>query len=733
MKPDLKKIIGIISVSIFILIIGVFLLKKDYKNNNELIIKYKDPNEIKLLTFKNFFELEKNKKILQSDKNIEFISKNNKYKITYLPNDPELGSQNYLKQINADLAWTFSHDAPNVTIAVIDSGIDLNHPDLKNNIWKNKNEIPNDGVDNDGNGYIDDVYGWDFVNNVSDSGVKLSVGYKKYAVNHGTVVAGIIGAVGDNNEGISGIAWNTKIMSLRAIDSTGEGNTYNIARAIDYAIKNGADVINLSFVGNENDPILADAIRRASKANIAVVAAAGNEINPGIDLDLVPRYPVCYDFNENTVFGVGSVDNKNVLSYFSNFGSNCVDIMAPGENFKSTQVYYPQLFDFKDKYGGGYSGTSVSAPLVSGTIALIKSIDPNFTIQEIYKIIQDSATNISLRNFDKRKQIGAGLLNVNNALIKARKLSSSRARLILTMPQVSTNYTVKIFDQKNNSSKEINLKARGVNGFKNYYNIKSGDVNGDKKQEIIISSTNSSGTYINTYDQNFKNINSFRLNFTSPVSIDIADIYKTGREKIIISTPVAYEPKIYIYEANGKLLTNFKAYTKNVKTGMSIAVCDVDRDYQDEIITVPKKGGGPHVLMYSKNGEIKGQFFAGNKDFKGGLNIACEDINNDKKSEIIITPQSQNMPYVLIYDINGNLLSSFMAYDKNFKGEININVSDTDFDYQNEIITSTGNGNVPYVKIFDSYGDLKKEFFAYSEKLKTGVTLTTLQKDAENN
>ncbi len=733
MKPDLKIKIGIISISIISLIVAFIFVSKNNNTNNELVVKYKNSDRIELLRFDNKKSLKITKNNLENDEGVKYVSNNNKYKIAYLPNDPDLPSQDYLKQIRADLAWTFSRNSKDVVVAVIDTGIDTNHPDLKDNIWWNKNEIDADNIDNDNNGYIDDIYGWDFVNNSADSGIKISRGFKKYAVNHGTVVAGIIGAVGNNNEGISGVTWNVQIMSLRAIDSQGEGNTYNIARAIDYAIKNNVDVINLSFVGNENDPILADAIRRASEAQIAIVAAAGNEINPGMDLNVYPKYPVCYDFNENTVFGVGSVNKNNLLSTFSNYGSNCIDILAPGENLKSTTVFYPDLFDFKEKYGSEYSGTSLSAPLVSGTIALIKSINPSLTVQEIYKIIKDSAKNIAFENFDKRKQIGAGLLDVNNALIMTRSISLNRQVSIITLPKTSYNYSLKIFHQENEDIEQKILKEKNVNGFKNTYNIKTGDLNGDKKQEIVIASTNNIGTQINIYDENFKNIGSFKLQYKNPIGLEIADLYKTGREKIIVSSPVGYEPKISIYDIDGTLLKSFPIYTKGLKTGISIAVCDIDNDFQKEIITAPKKGAAPHVLFYSKEGVLKGQFFAGNKQFKGGLNIACGDLNNDKKNELVITTESLNFPYVLVYNKNGELLSSFLAYEENFRNELVASIADIDFDYQNEIILNTTSGNASQIKIFDIYGDLKKEFFAYDSKDKSGVALTVFKKNATNN
>ncbi len=733
MKPVFNSKIGIF---LALVLLTSFCFQKENQNdqNDQLIIKYKNSNKLELLNIDK--NLTKTKQSLKQNNDIEILGYNNKYYITSIPNDPSFSSQNYLKQINADLAWTFSSDAKDITVAVIDTGIDLNHSELKDNIWKNDMEIPDDNIDNDGNGFVDDIYGWDFVNNTNDVGIKISRGYKTYAVNHGTVVAGIIGAVGDNKEGITGVTWNVKLMSIRAINSQGEGNTYDISRAIYYAIRNKADIINLSFVGNENDPILADAIRKASNANIAIVASAGNEINPGINLDESPRYPVCYDFNKNTVFGVGSVNDKNILSVFSNYGTNCIDILAPGENFISTQAYYPSLYDFQTKYGINLSGTSLSAPLVSGAIALIKSIDKSLTNQEIYQILKNSAKNIGFINFTYRKQIGAGLLDVNKALIETRALKNSKHLNIVAVPRFGNINSIKLFDRKTGINTEVKISLPlGAKNKNNYYTIKSGDINGDNNDEIILASTNNSGTYISIYDQKLSMINNFKLNYNKPISMEIMDAYLSGREKIIIGSPSGYEAKISIYDQDGTLLNSFKTYNSNSKFGLSITKCDIDGDYKDEIITVPKKGGGPHVIYYTIDGQIKDSFFAGNKDFRGGLNIACGDTNNDDKNEIILTPETGGSSYSLIYNTDKNLISSFWNYDSKFNKEASLNLIDIDNDYKKEIAVNTNQGASPHVRIFDAWGNLKDQFFAFDQKQKNGVSLTSFIKkeDAKNN
>ncbi len=194
-----------------------------------------------------------------------------------MPNDPFFSSQWYLSKIKADSAWDKTSDSPDTVIAVIDSGVQINHPDLKDNIWHNEKEIVGDSKDNDGNGFIDDAFGWDFSNNVPDPSPKFNPGWNESGVSHGTMIAGIIAARGNNKIGVSGLTWRAKIMPLKALNDKGEGRISDVIRAIDYAVNNGADIINLSFVSFNYSEGLQEAIYRAHKAGVIIVAAATNK------------------------------------------------------------------------------------------------------------------------------------------------------------------------------------------------------------------------------------------------------------------------------------------------------------------------------------------------------------------------------------------------------------------------------------------------------------------------
>jgi len=273
-------------------------------------------------------------------------------------NDPLNSELYYLDEIRAGDAWDYTTGSNRVVVAVIDTGIDIDHPDIYENIWINSDEIPGDNLDNDNNGYIDDINGWDFIRDESDPNPKFDAGYSELGIDHGTIVAGIIGAKGNNSYGISGVNWNVSLMSLIALDGYGNGNLIDVVDAIDYAVANGADIINMSLVGAVTDTNLSNAIERAYEAGVVVVAAVGNESvgdhgqDNSINLVTSPRYPVCIDgtVGDNHILGVGSIDILNKKSLFSNYGSECLDINAPGEYFYGLNIYQPIFSDYREKW-----------------------------------------------------------------------------------------------------------------------------------------------------------------------------------------------------------------------------------------------------------------------------------------------------------------------------------------------------------------------------------------------
>ncbi len=206
------------------------------------------------------------------------------------PNDGLIGNQWYLDTIEAQQAWETTQGNAGVIVAVLDSGVDIDHEDLMANIYWNPGEIAGDLIDNDGNGFVDDVNGWDFYSNDANARPEITGEPTDIGVHHGTVIAGLIGAKGNNNRGVAGVNWNVSILPVRVLNTEGDGTFETIISGIDYAVAQGADVINLSFVGEFDSESLRTSIANAHDNGVVVVAALGN-LEGGRDLDVDPLFP----------------------------------------------------------------------------------------------------------------------------------------------------------------------------------------------------------------------------------------------------------------------------------------------------------------------------------------------------------------------------------------------------------------------------------------------------------
>lgn len=309
---------------------------------------------------------------LRADRSIRRVGFDYIYSIAAAPNDTryaELWSMNNTGQtggtadadIDAPEAWDLSTGSANVIVAVIDTGVDYNHPDLSPNMWHNPGETPGNGIDDDGNGYVDDIYGMDGCNNDADP---MDDHY------HGTHCAGTIGAKGNDGYGVVGVCWNVKIMALKFLNASGSGSTSDAVECMNYMIdqkQRGRNIVvaSNSWGGSGSDQSLLDAINAAGNLGILFTAAAGNN---GTNNDSTPFYPACY--NSNYVIAVAATDHNDALASFSNWGASTVDLGAPGVNILS------------DKPGSAFqalNGTSMATPHVSGTIGLLAAIFPNDT------------------------------------------------------------------------------------------------------------------------------------------------------------------------------------------------------------------------------------------------------------------------------------------------------------------------------------------------------------------
>jgi len=294
-------------------------------------------------------------------------------------------------------AWAIHPNASDRVVAILDTGIDYNHEDLKANVWRNAKEIPGNGKDDDKNGYVDDVRGWNFVLGTADNTDDND---------HGSICAGIIGAESNNGKGTRGIAGNVKLMALKSLDKAGLGTTASAIEAIRYAVDNGANVINASWGGGAFDPALYDVVKWAGERGVLFVAAAGNDAKDN-DQDPNPTYPA--SFRLPTVISVAAYDNRDGLANFSNIGRTSVHLGAPGVKIFSTARLGTYRFG---------EGTSFAAPYVSGAAALVSSFVPTLDASALRDRIL--ATTEVINYYQKELIATAGRLNVRNALKDVR-------------------------------------------------------------------------------------------------------------------------------------------------------------------------------------------------------------------------------------------------------------------------------------------------------------------------
>jgi len=280
---------------------------------------------------------------------------------------PDRGGKDWgADAVNAPEVWEQGYTGEGVVVAVLDTGVDYNHDDLKNNIWTNSGEIADNGIDDDGNGYIDDFYGWNFDGN---NNTTMDVD------GHGTHVSGTIAGT-NNGFGVTGIAYDSQIMPVKVLDDTGSGTNTSVADGIYYAVDNGADVINLSLGGSLPSSEVSAAVEYASNQGVTVVMAAGNSGGQ------MPLYPARYA--DQYGIAVGAIDeNENMASFSNRAGSEELTyVTAPGVDIYST---------LPDNRYDSYSGTSMATPHIAGVVALMLSANPGLDNNEIRETLEETS------------------------------------------------------------------------------------------------------------------------------------------------------------------------------------------------------------------------------------------------------------------------------------------------------------------------------------------------------
>ncbi|MCF7963274.1 MAG: S8 family serine peptidase [Pirellula sp.] len=464
----------------------------------------------------------------------------------------------------AEEAWNQDYvGSRSVVIGIIDEGVDINHPDLDANIWTNAFDTAGDGIDNDGNGYIDDIHGWDFFNN--DASV-----YDGSGDDHGTHVAGTIGAEGGNGLGVAGVNWQVTMIPSKFLGPTG-GSTSNAVKALDYLTdlktRHGINIVasSNSWGGGGYSAALHAAINRAAAADILFVAAAGNATSNN---DSVANYPSNYSTLQNStgatdkasyeaVIAVASITSTGLISSFSNYGANTVDIGAPGSSIVST---------LPGGTYGSYSGTSMATPHVSGAVALYASVHPQATSDQIRQAVLSSAKPTSSLS---GKSVTGGRLDVT-ALVQVVPPSTAPSVSIASasVSEGNSGSTSLVFN--------VTLSAASTNDVTVDFTTTPGTALAGSDY------TTTSGTLTFLAGQTTKTITvnvvgdtsvepneTFNVNLSNPVNAQIGTAIGTGS---IINDDVAVTPSLAINDVSGLESAGTFTFTVTLSTASANTV-----------------------------------------------------------------------------------------------------------------------------------------------------------------
>jgi subtilisin family serine protease len=672
-------------------------------------------DRVYLVTFDKTVPVEKMLGEYKDDPMVEYLQPNYIYEPDLIPNDPRYSEQYAHQLTQAETAWNISTGSSDIVIAVIGTGVDIDHPDLAANTWTNIDEIPGNNVDDDGNGYIDDVNGWNFYNHNNNP--------RPSGSSHETMVAGIIAAVGNNSEGICGVTWSSKIMPLRVAYTSAD-----VADAVEYARANNAHIINMSF-GNYDkakygDYLVKEMLDDAYEAGILPVATAGNDKSDW------KRYPAAL-YNVMAVAATDQNDRRARWGYGytgSNFGP-WVDIAAPGSDILSTIT------------GTGYdvgNGTSFSAPYVAGLGALLFSNDPTLTNIQVRAILENT-TDPVIGTDPEYLQIGTGRLNAWQAL--------STSGLSYPLGEITVPENKELFFE-DSGPVELVLFARG-----SFYKIEY--MAYDRTQWTLIDQGNPAldtgedglihlffdnpgiGTYmlrLTVTNGSYSHIDSkmfgiegnyqFNWPLNPPggrmrATAICMDIDEDGKNEIIQSSSGDSTGNGYthIWNEDGTNLAGWPQQLQESPSSSASAVGDVDGDGDYEVVTTTYMDGGVYVWNWQDGELMSGDW----PKFLGYLvraNPLLADLDGDGDAEIIVAHTGSG---IHVFQHDGTLVWSQEIW--NTQGAMA--AADLDGDCHIEIVVSGYSDTY----VLDRHGNISAYWPGGSHK---PVVIADLDKDGQH-
>ncbi len=629
------------------------------------------------------------------------------------PNDPYAIDQWFYEKIRMPEAWEKTTGSRKVVVAVIDGPMDIDHPDLVNNLWRNPAELKN-GKDDDGNGYTDDINGWDFIHMDPDPSPVTAGAKDALSLHHATTVAGIIGAEGNNSTAGAGMNWQVQIMSLQALDEEGRGLVSNVIKAIRYAIAKKVDVVNLSFVGEGFDTEFYDVIKDAYNAGIVVVAASGNDNDAleGGNLNFKKRYPVCYDSDVDIPFilGVAALRKDDTMAAFSNYGSACIDISAPGASISSLGVHAPSD-GFGSQFITGLSGTSIAAPFVAGAAALLRAQYPQLSVADIITVLKTTTVAIDSKNSLPRGSLGTGLLDVAAAVGKAGNLKQEKAGAEFVVMFDGGEWTnVRHFSNTFQKKTQFVVPVP----FDQIITLEIIDVNRDGVQEVVFAYANKQvGTQLVAYSlQGFKIFEStISPKPVRAVGLSGGDVIRDGKGGITVAFSDNNQLKVILYKANGQIFHWF--YGAELGSALeSVAVRFSDTGFIYSVIHY-----GTYVERYTWN--FIGAFVTMKKfDVPDGLK---RPVAMNGNGSVIAFGAGKGRPSsVSVLEDGKAAAASFIPYG-DFTGGSSVMLIDWDVDGKQEVVVGAGPGGGPQVKIFALDGTPEGEFMAHGPQYNRGI------------
>ena len=579
-----------------------------------------------------------------------------------VPNDPSEPAQYALKVVQAPAAWDVATGTGRTVVAVIDSGIDLSHPDLAANLWTNPGEVPGNGRDDDRDGYVDDVHGYDFLNNTGNP-------IDQYG--HGTHVAGVLGAVGDNGVGVAGIDWHAGIMPLRFLDATGNGSTGDAVRALNYAVDHGARIANCSWGTGVRSAALTAAIGRAQAAGVIVVAAAGNNHS---DLAVAPNYPASYATEFDNVVSVAATDSGDRLAGFSDYGA-AVTLAAPGDGILSTLP------------GGRYgtkTGTSVAAPFVSGALALLWDAHPDWSYARV--IAQLKATVDPLPSLAGKVQTG-GRLDVARLLGGAATApvppadpgAPSAGPAGEPVGFVPTPVTP--LPAPHGDAVAVGVAAPGE------ASVQLLGPGGATLQSLVVPGGDFAGG-------------------VRPVT---ADLTGDGVPDLVLASSPGVPGRVRVLDgATHAVLWDIVPFGPDFTGGVFVACGDLTGDGVPDIAITPDQGGGPRVRVFDGRTFAQVADFFGIDDpaFRGGARAAIGDLSGDGVGDLVVAAGYGGGPRVAVFDgttVRGTprrVCPDFFVFEPSVRNGVYVAVGDINGDGVGDLVAGAGPGGGPRVTVF---------------------------------